>query len=758
MRRRDFLRATLVTSGAVLVGCGDKAAVDAAGKDAGTTDGATADSAIDSGVDTAADSAGTPPKDSDFFPQSIASGDPRPDGVILWTRVLDAAKATADLTVTLQLATDEAFANLLQLDGKSGKDLPARAGQDHCVKVRLAGLAAGKLWFYRFSYATAGKTYTSRTGRFKTAPAADEDVAVKFAVASCQDFNGKYYNSYARMLLEDLDFFVHLGDYVYETTGNPSFQTATEARRVKFTDTAGAIAFNKGTKDEYFAAKSLSNYRELYKTYRSDPDLQKAHEAMAMIAIGDDHEFSDDCHGATASYYDGAKDETDLVRRGAADQAWTEYMPIDFPAGTDFAFDPNGKFPDNLRAYRDFGYGKHVHVVMTDLRRYRADHLVPEDALPGAVMATEEELLAIGAGKLPTEAVPYFDVDKQDGGKYAKLLKDNAAGLEIVADKIKGLISAPWVNTRIDALNKKRAPGEQLPHLAEADLAVMKKGYAFHQLLKTSQYGSLGSRYLVTRKPFEAYAKVRWAATQGESEQVMGAAQEKWFLDTLKASTRTWKVWGNEYTLQRRVADLSPVESLPAAFRAEFLLSAEDWDGVPNRRDALLQAIAKVPNTVVFSGDIHAFFAGTPTSETNPAAKVVEFVSGAISSGTYQTLLLNQANSDPGLVAAGAGGLAYLASNLLLGKQFPVAVPPNPHLGYAVVDQHGFTKVEADAKTLRVTYFQTAESTADAPLPADKLKAAFQAVEFQVKAGESELYQKQGDVFKKWDGVKGAWV
>jgi alkaline phosphatase D len=751
MRRREFLRATLVSAGAVLVGCGTDS------KATPHADAATGSDSSDAGVTDTAD-AGAPPLDGTaYFPQSLASGDPRPDGAVLWTRAFDAAQASADLDLTLQVATDEQFQNLVVLDGKSGKVVPARAAQDHCVKVRVAGLASGKLWYYRFLLVIGGKTYTSHTGRFKTAPAAEADVPVQFAVASCQDYSGKYYNSYARLLLEPLDFFVHLGDYVYETTGNPSFQDATAARKVTFTDTAGAIAFGAGTPEVFYAAQSLSNYRELYKTYRSDADLQRVHESLAMIAIGDDHEFSDDCWGANATYFNGAQNENDeFTRRGAADQAWFEYMPVDFPIGPDFAFDPKAKFPENLRAYRDFGYGKHVHLLMTDLRRYRSDHLIPEDALPGAVLMTEAELMAATGNTLPEGTLPYFDSGAADGAKYAKVLKDHATDLKLDAPHILGLLSATWVNARLDELDKAKVAN--LPaKFTDTELAAMPHGYAVHQLLKNAQFTSLGSRYLVTRKIFETYAKARWLATSGASEHAMGDAQEKWFLDTLHASARTWKLWGSEYTFQRRIADLSAFKSLPAAFKTEFVLSAEDWDGMPNRREKLLQDLAAVPNTVVLSGDIHAFFAGTPTAEADPKHKIVEFVGGAISSSTYQTLLFRQASSDPTLVDAGAPALALLAGDLLTGK-VPGAAPANPHLAYAAVDQQGFTKVVADANTLNVTFYQTAEGTASARLADDQVQKAFQAVEFQVKAGAADLYQRLGGAWKKWDPATNAWV
>ena len=750
MQRRAFLRATLLTAGGLVVGCSSK-----------TTASSTGAKDVTSGSD-ASDIAGTDAgnsvvaNDLAAYPQSVCSGDPRPDGVILWTRYIDPGMAAGkDAMLTLEVATDADFKTLVSLSGSGGQPVgvQSKAVHDFCAKARLTGLKPATLYYYRFSSpATAQVVHQSPIGRFKTAPEGDADVAVKFAVASCQDFNGKYYNTYARLNTEDLDFFIHLGDYIYETTGNPSFQDIDPKRRVTFTDTAGAIAFNVGTKDAYFAAQSLSNYRDCYKTYRGDPDIQKMHERTAMIAVGDDHEFSDDCWGQTATYFDGAQDEFEPVRRGVADQAWFEYMPVDFPAGPDFEFDPAGKFPDNLRSYRDFAFGKHVHLVMTDLRRYRSDHCVPEDAAPGAVAVNQEQFAALPGG-IPALAVPYFDLDADLGGKYGKALVASVDKIGGDPKRCKGLFTVPWVN---DALVKMAAAGVTgLPAaIADADTTNFKKGMGFHQMFKTSWNSSLGSRYFLLAAPFRLYAAARWAQDK-LSQTAMGDTQEAWFLDKMQKSAKTWKLWGNEYTMQPRIADLSGFKTLPAAFKQKFLLSAEDWDGLPDRREVILKALGALQNVVILSGDIHAFFAGTPMTEDGKS-KVVEFVGGAISSGTYQNMLLRQASSDPALNDAGAPALAMLAGDLLLGK-VAGSTPVNANLGYDALDSNGAMLVQADGKQLAVTFLEIDSGKLSARLADADIAGAFTAVEFKVDAGAPELFQKQGGAWKKWNPATFAW-
>ena len=281
------------------------------------------------------------------FPQSLASGDPRPTSVILWTRVVDREHADSDLQLTLELALDATFTQRVSLDGAASRQLLARAAFDHCVKTRVEGLTPATEYYYRFSYERDGARATTRAGRTKTAPSEDADASVRFAVVSCQDYAGKYFHSYRMLATLDLDVIVHLGDYVYETTADPSFQVADAERQVSFGKPEEALSLGSGS-GAYQAAQSLDNYRDLYRLYRSDPDLQAVHERFPMIAIQDDHEFSDDCHGAVSTYEDGRVDETNTKRRLAADQAWFEFMPVDLSEPPTQDWNGAQPFPDQL--------------------------------------------------------------------------------------------------------------------------------------------------------------------------------------------------------------------------------------------------------------------------------------------------------------------------------------------------------------------------------------------------------------------------
>ena len=299
------------------------------------------------------------PVDAAVFPQGVASGDPKATSVVLWTRVT--SSDGAPVTVHCDVARDEALSDLVL-----STPLEASADDDHTLRVKVDSLEAYTHYYYRFRTETAA----SVTGRTKTAPALDQDEKVRFAFASCQDYNGRYYHSWRALAEEDeVDFVLFLGDYIYETTGNPSFQAPTEARNVSVPD---GMALGDG-EDSYYAALTVADYRALYRQFRSDPDLQEAHRLYPFVTIWDDHEFSDDSWQDHANYFDGTEgDEQNTARREASSRAWFEYTPADL------SFDADAGFPSDLSIYRQLRFGKHVELFLTDQRSYRDDHLITE--------------------------------------------------------------------------------------------------------------------------------------------------------------------------------------------------------------------------------------------------------------------------------------------------------------------------------------------------------------------------------------------
>ncbi|WP_027476593.1 alkaline phosphatase D family protein [Curvibacter gracilis] len=300
------------------------------------------------------------------FPQGVASGDPRESSLVFWSRCVRATGASGDISVRLQVSTTAQFFNLLA-------DLPlvASAAYDNTVRAKVTGLPAATPLYYRF---LAGND-VSAVGVGKTAPASTATLAqLRFAWFTCQDWSVNHWAAMNLLAAEDLDFVVHLGDYIYETVGAAFQSGAAEPAHAR-------ISLPDGTKlsDGTVYATTLADYRTLYKTYRGDARLQAIHAKFPMIATWDDHEFSDDCWQDHQTYTNANLQQT--ARRRAANQAWVEYMPVDFG---DVSFDSANAAFNNLRIYRDFRFGTLMHLVMTDERLYRDDHVVNEAAIATA--------------------------------------------------------------------------------------------------------------------------------------------------------------------------------------------------------------------------------------------------------------------------------------------------------------------------------------------------------------------------------------
>jgi alkaline phosphatase D len=272
---------------------------------------------------------------SNPFELGVASGDPTPDGVVLWTRLaptaLDGAGALREsVPVDWEVADDEAFTNVV----RSGSTT-ARAELGHSVHVEVEGLRPGRPYFYRLIF--GGEA--SPIARTRTAPSVENELRrLRFAFASCQHYETGWYTALRHMAGEDLDLIVHLGDYIYEGPPNP---------RVR--------------RHEGPEVVTLDQYRARYKTYKTDLDLQAAHEAAPWIVTWDDHEVDNDYAGRHAE--DDQSPEAFLLRRAAAYQAYYEFMPLrrsSMPAGP------------NSQLYRRFAFGDLVEMSVLDTRQYRS--------------------------------------------------------------------------------------------------------------------------------------------------------------------------------------------------------------------------------------------------------------------------------------------------------------------------------------------------------------------------------------------------
>jgi alkaline phosphatase D len=321
-----------------------------------------------------------------LFPDGVASGDPEPDSIVLWTRrpFEDVERAT----LTVEIALDQEFRRVV-----SSIRVPVLAEADWTCRVLAAGLKPSTIYWYRFADELGSG---SRIGRTITAPRTSDTRPVRFAFVSCQSVNEGAQNAFRRMIWEDerapaaeqLGFVLHLGDFIYEVVEYPD-EIAHRLDRTVFDIGKVPDARKVGN---FHVPTTLEGYRTIYRAHIKDPDIQDARARWPFVCIGDNHEFS--WQGWQSFTQFGDKVEPAQTLRVAANQAWWEYIPsrvtkASGPALDRFAppavtnapiprLDDNG-FGDEINnhaavgsmtAYRVLRYGRHVDVIMTDLHSY----------------------------------------------------------------------------------------------------------------------------------------------------------------------------------------------------------------------------------------------------------------------------------------------------------------------------------------------------------------------------------------------------
>lgn len=452
------------------------------------------------------------------FAEGVISGDPTTTGINLWTRL---AGASGTVKVGLEVATDKGFRKVV-----ARRKIAATAASGYSVKAQVTGLKPYEQYYYRFS---TSKT-ESDVGRFRTALPADSNEKVRFAFFSCQDFTFGYYNAHAAMAADDLDFVVNLGDYIYAEAYN---STRTNGVR----------------NDPIGESRTLEQYRRKYALYRSDANLRKMHAKFPMISTWDDHEVVDNyAGGAGASGGLAPEKGYSVARQQAGYKAFFESMPTYPVAGG-----------PGQRIYRSHRFGKHVELVMLDLRQYREDQ-------------------PLG--------------DKQ------------------VVD-----VSDPAVRDQLAA-----------------------------------------------------------------PRQMLGQPQLDFLKATLRDSTATWKVIGNE--------DMFMNTKLTAS--QDY--NVDDWSGYLHQRNEILNFIRDnaIRDVVAVTGDIHTFAAGgVRVNDDDTESVMTEFVGGSISS---------QGLGDGGLAALGFGSKSDATTPFPHTGEaiYKILLGSNPWLVNGDVDHHGYGRVTAD--------------------------------------------------------------
>ena len=527
------------------------------------------------------------PKQS-IFPLGVASADPQPDAVILWTYAIGADR-DAGMSLIVQVARDEAFLEIV-----AEADAEASEKWDHTVRVLVTGLQPSSVYYYRF---VTMEGATSRTGRTRTAPPAGDLSALNVAVFSCQDYEQGFFTAYRRMMLDDIaapeadrvHFILHVGDFIYETIRGP--ETVGEVdlndqqvdlhnpdgshRRCGPLPSGGAPG-GRG----WIVPATLEDYRSLYRTYLSDPDLQAARAWYPFVQTWDDHELLNDYW---QSYYKG---ESIADLKVAANRAWFEYVPaalsvsdgnardfvpVDVERADADTFDDNylSQEPNNLAAissmtiYRSVLWGAMAELLIIDGRSYRGPRGLPQ------------ELLTVGRHPYPSAPVNPDLIRTMNDGRLA-----NSGNPPETIEFMGATINNP----------QRDAP-------------------------RTS---------------------------------MLGGPQKAWLKSRLKTSTARWKLLGLNVGLMRYGFDSSFMED----GGKNWILWTDGWDGYPSERDELCSFIRdeRISNVVSLTGDRHAHNAGLVSDKVDgpsPRPVLAEFACGAVSAPSRLIIQRTLSAHDP---------------------------------------------------------------------------------------------------------------
>lgn len=560
------------------------------------------------------------------FPQSVVSGDPSSDGVILWTRVDDALESglsdkilNDELPFWMegkiggnQLSLNESIPKGHFLMFEVSREIsfstislsgfaPIWKDHDHIVRLDLSGyLDSATVYYYRF---VSSKGYQSRIGRFKTLPSEYSDVAAcRLGCISCQDYTNGYFKALDYLADEEIDFFIHLGDYIYESVGESIYQGKLDSRKIILPDGKSK-------------AETLEDYRILYKKYRQDKNLQRLHECHAMAAIWDDHEFTNDTYSIGGVPDIGMKDP---VRREAANLAWLEYMPARVTV------EPMKTLGDGLRLYRSIKLGKLAILIMTDERLYRSSHPCGEE--------------------------------KKD--RY--MAKD--------CDE------------------------------------------------RTSS-----------------------------NRTMLGEYQLNWFLNELKHSDQTWKLWGNEVQLAQMKL-LGRYVSLDA------------WDGYAYERELIAKMVLdeKIKNLLVLSGDFHTFEASVLEASHHffeeKKAYGIELMTGSVTSSNLREAMRNEINKIPdfssplvpdalekmiALIRQNLANASTTTTEILFKELQNVIKLENPWIKFFDITSHGYSILDLDKehavwKSYKINRIESEDAEKEL------------LFECEIPAGKAELSVKDG--------------
>ncbi len=416
------------------------------------------------------------------FYHGVASGDPLEDAVIIWTRV---TTNSPSVTVQWKIATDQAMSQIVN----QGEVITDQS-KDYTVKVDAKGLSAYQTYYYQFE-AVGVKSIIGKT---RTTPKKQQMVDnLRFAVVSCSNYQGGYFNAYNQIAKRnDLDAVIHLGDYIYEY----------ESGGYGYSDDLGRIHLPANE------IVTLNDYRVRYSFYRLDPMLRNVHQQHPFINIWDDHEFANDANKFGAENHDPNTEGSWITRKANAHKAYFEWMPI------------RANSIEEYRLYRKISYGKLMDLMMLDTRIEGRETQVSSSKNLISAAATNKEFK-----KFTQEVIATKDLTQKE---------DVAEILEVVLPMI---LNVNVTDKEIDnALNQ-----EELDRVISIFTErIIDQNFELTNKKQTDELTLLlekGTRYEDEKNAEKSNQTYK---------SILGAEQFEWLTNELRTSQARWKVIGNQ--------------------------------------------------------------------------------------------------------------------------------------------------------------------------------------------------------------------
>jgi alkaline phosphatase D len=481
--------------------------------------------------------------------------------------------------LTVEVAEDESFTRVV-----ATAKAPISEASDWTCRVLAGGLKPARVYWYRFSDAQGNG---SRVGRTITAPGNDDSRPVRFVFISCQNANQGAQNAYRRMIFEDelaaeqdrLGFILHLGDFIYEIVWYPEDRPQGMYDR-RLRD---IVRYEHGEKIQDFHVPTVvGDYRAIYRNYLHDPDLQDARARWPFVCMWDNHEYS--WLGWQGLQKFGGKNRPAQTRKVAANQAFFEYRPARLfkPSGPSLdQFDPPRVSDEPVTQFDDHGLGQEPNnlTAIRSLKGYRAMR-----------WGRNVELII-------TDQRTYRSEEPTDM-EQAKPLQSN-----------------------------------DFPEMmSQTAMEILDGGRTYNNGKPPS-----------TIRSSDGAIEIPNAWSQRPPQTILGAEQKAWFLERLKSSKATWKIWGNTTATLEMRAD---PQNLPTGITKLWPwtgyanLPCQDWGSAYCERGEIYDFVAAngISGFVTVAGDRHSFWAGLAAKSLPPqpfSPVGIAFVTGSISAPGY---------------------------------------------------------------------------------------------------------------------------